>query len=154
MPYAVKELELPHLLSLFVGAFIALVHGGNIIGKVLPDGTVVDTAGNVIGKADLPGKKVRFARDKNGKVIGLLDENGNVVDFDGKVIGKMQPDGSIVDAAGNVIGQADAADAARSRSAFVAAKQGPNRRPKDSILQKKRSGAIWSDKSQVFFKIF
>lgn len=48
----------------------------------------------------------------------------------------------------------DAADAARSRSAFVAAKQGPNRRPKDSILQKKRSGAIWSDKSQVFFKIF
>lgn len=48
----------------------------------------------------------------------------------------------------------DAADAARSRSAFVAAKQGPNRRPKDSVLQKKRSGAIWSDKSQVFFKIF
>lgn len=45
-------------------------------------------------------------------------------------------------------------DAARSRSAFVAAKQGPNRRPKDSVLQKKRSGAIWSDKSQVFFKIF
>ena len=44
----------------------------------------------------------------------------------------------------------DAADAARSRSAFVAAKQGPN----DSVLQKKRSGAIWSDKSQVFFKIF
>lgn len=52
----------------------------------------------------------------------------------------------------------DAADATRFRyvfrSAFVAAKQGPNRRLKDSVLQKKRSGAIWSDKSQVFFKIF
>ena len=49
MPYAVKELELPHLLSLFVGAFIALVHGGNIIGKVRGiDITVIQAEESII----------------------------------------------------------------------------------------------------------
>ena len=91
---------------------------GNIIGRVLPDGTIVDLDGNVIGRAGdaetlisdenspSDGLMRRLAYDKDGNVIGYIDENGNVIDFNGNIIGKMLPDGTIVDLNGNVIGKA------------------------------------------------
>ena len=42
----------------------------------------------------------------DGRVLGHIDVNGNVLDKDGKVIGKLQADGSVVDGEGNVIGMA------------------------------------------------
>ena len=47
----------------------------------------------------------KFAFDKNGKVIGVINKNGDVVDKNGKVIGNITPDGSIIDKNGKVIGK-------------------------------------------------
>ena len=38
----------------------------------MPDGTLVDGQGNVIGKVDASGR--RLACDKDGNIIGYIDE--------------------------------------------------------------------------------
>ncbi|MFR1031825.1 MAG: DUF3659 domain-containing protein [Alphaproteobacteria bacterium] len=58
---------------------------------------------NILGNA---GGQVKLAYDKNGKVIGYVDENGNVVDAHGNVIGHVDGAGNVVDENGNVIGKA------------------------------------------------
>ncbi len=79
---------------------------GNSVGKVLADGTIVDAEGNVIGdSAGQAQKGLRLAYDKDGNIIGYIDEDGNVRDFNGNIIGKVLEDGTIVDLDGNVIGK-------------------------------------------------
>ena len=48
----------------------------------------------------------RYAIGPDGKVIGAIDENGNVSDGKGNVIGRVNADGMIVDSEGNIIGVA------------------------------------------------
>lgn len=77
---------------------------GNIIGYVSPRLQAVDAKGRVIGRVSADEQQLAVAAD--GRVLGHIDANGNVLDKDGKVIGKLQADGSVVDGEGNVIGMA------------------------------------------------
>ena len=61
---------------------------------------VKKSGGTIVGKA-LNGKKLAY--DKDGKVIGYVDENDEVRDFKGNTIGKVSSGGAIVDADGKVI---------------------------------------------------
>ncbi len=74
---------------------------GNVIGKMLPDGTVVDLNGNVIGRAGPP---ERLVYDENGNLIGRVLADGTVVDLKGNVIGRVQPDGTVTALGSKVIG--------------------------------------------------
>ena len=74
---------------------------GNILGKVDKDGNIVDKDGNIIGKA---GAERRLALDKDGKVIGYVDENGRVIDENGNVLGMVDKDGNIIGVNGDIIG--------------------------------------------------
>lgn len=83
---------------------------GNIIGYVMPDGTVVDEKGNIIGKVNENGEVV----DEKGNVVGQIEEKsgqldkiseGVLTDENGNVIGYIMPDGTVVDEKGNVIGR-------------------------------------------------
>ena len=47
-----------------------------------------------------------MAFDKDGRVIGRVNANGDVVDKDGKVIGRVNENGEVVSADGKVIGYA------------------------------------------------
>ena len=63
---------------------------GNQIGIVLPNGDVVDEDGNIVGKMGADGtvstiqtigkrgSTARLAIDKDGNVIGYVDDKGNV----------------------------------------------------------------------------
>lgn len=73
---------------------------GNVIGQVTADGTVI-SAKNIMGKA---GESRKLVYDENGKVIGYVDEKGNVRDLNNRIIGEVVAGGEIVDANGNVIG--------------------------------------------------
>lgn len=64
----------------------------------------MDAKGRVIGRVSADEQQLAVAAD--GRVLGHIDVNGNVLDKDGKVIGKLQADGSVVDGEGNVIGMA------------------------------------------------
>lgn len=67
---------------------VAVDENGDVLGVVMPDGSVVDANGNVIGYVDengnvikkgtigTAGKKVRLAYDKDGNVTGYIDEDG------------------------------------------------------------------------------
>jgi len=90
---------------------------GNPIGVVMPNGSVVNENGDVVGRVnkngnavakDSIGKRgstVRLAFDKDGNVIGYVDENGVVRDFNGNIIGHVDENGNIVDDNGNIIGK-------------------------------------------------
>ena len=52
-------------------------------------------------------KGVRYAIGPDGKVIGIIDEDGYVRDANGNIIGRVGPDGLIIDKDGNVIGVAE-----------------------------------------------
>lgn len=75
---------------------------GNIIGYVSPQLQAVDNKGRVIGR--ISAEEQQLAMSADGKVLGHIDGNGNVLDRNGNVIGKVQSDGTIVDNDGQVIG--------------------------------------------------
>ena len=71
---------------------------------MLPDGTVVDMDGNVIGRLNEKGEVV----DANGNVIGYVTKPGRTaIDENGNVLGVVMPNGAVVDANGNVVGYVD-----------------------------------------------
>jgi len=77
---------------------------GNVIGKVLADGTVVDENGNVIGKIQADGTVV----DENGNVIGYAESENLVYDDEGNIIGRLLPDGTVVNLSGGLLGHINA----------------------------------------------
>ena len=98
---------------------------GNVIGYIDSNDTVHDISGNIIGRVDkngnvlqtvkdavehpvagAKGEEMQLALDKDGKVIGYIDENNQVVDFNGGTIGRYDDNGNIIDEAGNIIGSA------------------------------------------------
>ena len=67
----------------------------------------LDKNGKIIGSTN---DIRRLAYDKDGNVIGYVDEDGSVRDFKGNVIGKVDANGNIIDANGNIIGYADSGE--------------------------------------------
>lgn len=63
---------------------VMLDENGNIVGYIMPDGTIVN---------------------EKGEVVGRVDENGNIVDADGNEVGKIDDNGSIVNNNGEIIGR-------------------------------------------------
>ena len=90
---------------------------GNQIGIVLPNGDVVDEDGNIVGKMGADGtvstvqtigkrgSTARLAIDKDGNVIGYVDDKGNVFDLSGNLIGHTDDNGNVIDENGNIIGR-------------------------------------------------
>ena len=100
--------------------------GGQVVGKVHFDGTIVDENVEVLGRIMANGTALSNAGtylcsispmsvvddvwtgkavyDANGNLIGYVDEDGNVRDASGKIIGRVMPDGTVVDLNGNTIG--------------------------------------------------
>ena len=71
---------------------------GRQIGTLTEDGRLLDVNGNEIGD-------MRVLRDADGNLIGIIDDEGNIIDADGNVIGRILPDGTMVDKDGNIIGK-------------------------------------------------
>ncbi len=94
---------------------------GNEVGKINEQGSVVSDSNEIIGKANTlqfysvlsedystNEQDKRIAYDNNGKVIGYIDSDGNVVDIaTGKIIGK-EAKGLVLDANGKAIGEVGA----------------------------------------------
>jgi len=61
-----------------------------------------------------PAKPVPVVRDENGKIIGIVDDNGNLVDPEtGEVIAQKNPDGSYTTADGKNLGKPTILDTAQ-----------------------------------------
>lgn len=87
---------------------------GNEQFQVLPDGRIIDPkTGRQIATLtdddrllDINGNEIsdiRVVRDQDGNFIGLVDDNGNIINFDGEVIGTVGENGVIYDLNGNVM---------------------------------------------------
>lgn len=82
--------------------------------QVLPNGDIIDpSTGNKIATLtdddrllDINGNEIsdiRVVRDEDGNFIGLIDDNGKIINFDGQVIGNIGDNGVIYDLDGHVI---------------------------------------------------
>lgn len=69
---------------------------GEKIATLTDDGRLLDINGHEISD-------IRVVRDSDGNFIGLIDDNGNIINFDGQVIGNVDENGVIYDLDGNVI---------------------------------------------------
>ena len=101
-----------------------LVYGpdGKVLGRVGPNGEVLDAKGRIVGyvgadgvvknaKGDVIGqvsqvKEGGLVYGPDGKVLGRVGPNGEVLDANGRVVGYVGPDGVVRNAKGKVIGQA------------------------------------------------
>ena len=124
---------------------------GNIIGYVMPDGTVVDEKGKVIGKVDADGKLVNnqsdgVITDENGNIIGYIMPDGTVVDEKGNVIGKVNENGELVDAQGNVIGKIEADGTIKNANGEVIG------RKEDNKEQSKKTQDIMSQLQRKWYQ--
>lgn len=71
------------------------------IGRKLPNGEIIDTSGNPLGKAS--NYRVAYANDDS--FLGYVDEKNFAFDFDDNKIGKCRSDGNIIDNEDNIIGR-------------------------------------------------
>src|SRR3990167_4452519 len=100
-----------------------LVYGpdGKVLGRVGPNGEVLDAKGRIVGyvgadgvvknaKGDVIGqvsqiKAGELVYGPDGKVLGRVGPNGEVLDANGRVVGYVGPDGVVRNAQGQVIGE-------------------------------------------------
>ncbi len=106
---------------------------GQKIGQVMPDGRIVDNNGDVIGQIHPDGtiswdntecKNAQYngevrddkgnllytikcgkVYDKDGKLIGTIDADGNMFDLDGNYMGRIDKNGNVYDKNGKLIGK-------------------------------------------------
>ena len=102
---------------------------GNYMGRIDENGNVYDADGNLIGKlkpalSDAECANAKYngevydnngellyriecgkIYDKDGKLIGYIDENGNMYDLNGNLMGRIDENGNVYDADGNLIGK-------------------------------------------------
>lgn len=76
---------------------------GKFLGKLSESGYILDPKGNQI--APYP-KIKKDVISLNGKHIGIVEKDGNAVDFDGNPIGKLNLHLQIMDKNGKIIGNA------------------------------------------------
>ncbi len=87
-------------------------NSGAIIGTLIKGGSIEDAENQVIAQARPLQYYSTINRvatmqavvDKDGNIIGFVDENGNVFDLNGNLIGKKNKDGSITDKDGKILG--------------------------------------------------
>lgn len=86
---------------------------GNLLGRINANGEIIDENGNVIGtwvggKLTMNGDKLkpRFVFGKDGKRIGMVLSDGTVID-DGRIIGHLDEDGNVIGLDGEIIGGDD-----------------------------------------------
>lgn len=87
--------------------------GGDIVGKLGNAGEITDSSGAVIAMAKplqyysriaaVAGKTIVV--DDSGKIIGYLDESGNVVNNNGEIIATRDAEGNLVNDKGDVVGK-------------------------------------------------
>ena len=73
---------------------------GKQLGRLLGDGTIVDSTLKVVGAA-IP---IVSVMDDQGKIIGKMQKDGTVVDGTGAIIGMPHVDGDVADLEGKMIG--------------------------------------------------
>lgn len=85
---------------------------GNVIGEVDANGVVCNPAGKIMGHAYLKGTHEKRQAipgtpvyDRQGKLLGTLDSDGEVRNAQGKVIGKLDTDGLVRGLHNEIIGE-------------------------------------------------
>ena len=86
----------------FAEEISAVDFNGNLIGKVIPDGSVVGVNNQLIGNVTADSLIVNF----DGKIIGGVVPQGVAIGNDTKILGKVNNDGSVRLASGKVVGKA------------------------------------------------
>lgn len=88
-------------------------NSGAVVGKLQNAGEITDSSGTVIAMAKPLQFYSRIAAmagqtivvDDNGKIVGRLDDNGNVIDNNGEVIATRDAEGNLVNNSGKVVGK-------------------------------------------------
>ena len=104
-------------ISAYAADMSALDYNGDLLGKVIPDGSVINAQNELIGHITADGTVVDennnliggvvpqgIAISVNNTVLGKINNDGSVTSTDDSVIGKVLPNGLIVDLNYNVLG--------------------------------------------------
>src|SRR3990167_8668411 len=81
---------------------------GRIVGHVGPNGVVKNEKGEAIGQASEV-REGALVYGSDGKVLGRVGPNGEVLDAKGRVVGYVGPNGVVKNAKGQVIGEGEGA---------------------------------------------
>ncbi|MFI3242071.1 MAG: TrbI/VirB10 family protein [Alphaproteobacteria bacterium] len=74
---------------------------GNIIGKVLPDGRVINLENNILGKINVDSQII----NQEGDIIGGIIPQGIAIGNDFKVLGRPSSDGQVLSSSGSSLGK-------------------------------------------------
>ncbi len=80
----------------------ALDFNGNMLGKVIPDGSIINFDNELIGHITADG----FAIDENNLLIGGIVPQGVVISSDNNILGKVNNDGTVTSVNDKLIGRA------------------------------------------------
>lgn len=86
---------------LFAQEITAIDFNGDLIGKVIPDGTVISFDNEVIGNVTADS----FIVNEKGELIGGVIPQGVVIGNDNKLLGKVNNDGSVRLPSGKIVGK-------------------------------------------------
>ena len=103
--------------SVYAADMSALDYNGDLLGKVIPDGSVVNAENELVGHITADGAVVDdknnllggivpqgIAISVNNKVLGKINNDGSVTTANDSLVGKVLPNGLIVDVNYNVLG--------------------------------------------------
>ena len=103
--------------SVYATDMSALDYNGDLLGKVIPDGSVINAQNELIGHITADGSVVDdnnnliggvvpqgIAISVNNTVLGKVNNDGSVTTADDSLIGKVLPNGLVVDLSYNVLG--------------------------------------------------
>ncbi len=80
----------------------ALDFNGNMLGKIIPDGSIISFDNELIGHITADG----FAIDENNSLIGGIVPQGVVISVDNSILGKVNNDGTVTSVNDKLIGKA------------------------------------------------
>lgn len=80
----------------------AIDFNGNLLGKVIPDGSVISFDNEVIGHITADG----FAADESDNLIGSVVPQGVAISYENNILGKVNNDGSVTASNDKLVGKA------------------------------------------------
>lgn len=109
------QVTISRLKQFFLSAFIVMVmsantyaadmsaidFNGNLLGKVIPDGSVINFDNEVVGHITADG----FAADENNTLIGGVVPQGVAISYDNNILGKVNNDGSVTSINDKLVGK-------------------------------------------------
>ncbi len=98
---AILLLTLVTVKEAFSNEITAINFNGDIIGKVIPDGTVIGLKNDILGNVTADS----FIVNSKGKIIGGVVPQGVVIGNDNKLLGKVNNDGTVRLPTGKIIGK-------------------------------------------------